>query len=59
MKYPYDFEIEASSEEEANTKIAALDVLAKRLKANELKKLAHVVKNDPIKTALAKKALGV
>lgn len=58
-KYNYDITITASSEAEADTKMAALMTLAAKLTASELDKLAHVVKNDPIKTAIAKKALGV
>ena len=30
-----------------------------KLKAHEIKKLADVVKNDPVKTSFAKKALGL
>lgn len=58
-KYSYELEIAASNEQEAETKMKALIVLASKLSAKELEKLAHVVKNDPVKTALAKKALGV
>lgn len=58
-KYNYELEIAASTEQEADTKMKALTVLASKLSAKELEKLAHVVKNDPVKTALAKKALGV
>ncbi|MCK6650162.1 MAG: hypothetical protein U0W65_02070 [Bacteroidia bacterium] len=58
-KYTYELEIAASNEKEADTKMEALTVLASKLSAKELEKLAHVVKNDPVKTALAKKALGV
>lgn len=58
-KYTYELEIAASNENEADTKMEALTVLASKLAAKELEKLAHVVKNDPVKTALAKKALGV
>jgi hypothetical protein len=58
-KYNYELEIAASNEKEADTKMEALTVLASKLSAKELEKLAHVVKNDPVKTALAKKALGV
>jgi hypothetical protein len=58
-KYQYDFSIEAASQTEADAKMTALVTLAARLKANELTKLAHVIANDPIKTALAKKYLGV
>ncbi len=58
-KYSYELEITASNEKDADTKMAALTVLASKLSAKELEKLAHVVKNDPVKTALAKKALGV
>lgn len=58
-KYSYELEIAASNEQEADTKMKAVTVLASKLSAKELEKLAHVVKNDPVKTALAKKALGV
>ncbi len=58
-KYNYDISIEAPTEQEAETKMKALTVLASRLSAKELEKLAHIVKNDPVKLALAKKALGV
>lgn len=59
MTYKYDFQIEASAEKEAEQKIAALAILASKLKTNELAKLAQVVEKDPIKTALAKKYLGL
>lgn len=58
-KYSYELEIAASNEQEADTKMQALTVLASRLSAKELEKLAHVVKNEPMKLAMAKKALGV
>jgi hypothetical protein len=58
-KHTYDISIEAPSEEESETKMKALTVLASRLTAKELEKLAHIVKNDPVKLSLAKKALGV
>jgi hypothetical protein len=58
-KYTYDISIEAPSEEESETKMKALTILASRLTAKELEKLAHIVKNDPVKLSLAKKALGV
>jgi hypothetical protein len=58
-KYQYDISIEAASQTEADAKMTALTTLAVKLKPNELAKLAHVIKNDPIKTALAKKYLGV
>ncbi len=59
MKYSYDLAIEAQSEKEAETKMEALVVLASKLKAVELAKLAHILKTDPQKTALAKSYLGV
>jgi len=43
----------------ADVKAKALAVLAAKLSAIELDKLADVIKNDPTKTALAKKFLGV
>jgi hypothetical protein len=57
--FNYEINIEAATEKEADTKMQAVSVLVKKLKENELSKLAHIVQNDPIKTALAKKALGV
>ena len=59
QKFTYDITIEANSEAEADTTMRAITVLVKKLKPNELAKLAHIVQNDPIKTAMAKKALGV
>lgn len=58
-KYTYEISIEATSEKEADTKMKALSVLAKKLSAKELEKLADIIQNDPQKTALAKQALGV
>ena len=58
-KYQYEISIEAKSENEAEAKMKALTVLASRLSEKELTKLAHVIKHDPVKTALAKKYLGV
>lgn len=57
--YKYQVTLEESSESEADAKIEALSVLAKKLSVKELSKLAHIVKTDPVKTALAKKYLGV
>lgn len=58
-KYTYELAIEATKESEAETKMKALTVLASKLTAKELEKLAHIVKHDPVKTAMAKSALGV
>ncbi|MEY3377047.1 MAG: hypothetical protein RL463_1357 [Bacteroidota bacterium] len=58
-KYNYEISIEANSEQEAIEKLKSASTLMQKLKANEIRKLADVVKNDPIKTALAKKALGL
>ena len=57
--FNYEINIEATTEAEADTKMKAITVLVKKLKTTELAKLAHIVQNDPIKTAMAKKALGV
>jgi hypothetical protein len=57
--YTYKVALEEKSETEADAKIEALTTLAKKLTVKELSKLAHVVKTDPAKTALAKKYLGV
>jgi hypothetical protein len=58
-KFHYDISIEAKTETEADAKMTALTTLAQKLSQAELTKLAHIVKNDPVKTALAKKYLGV
>lgn len=58
-KYSFDITIEATSPQEAETKLKAASILMQKLKVNELSKLADVVKNDPIKTAIAKKAMGL
>ncbi|MEI9909780.1 MAG: hypothetical protein WDO71_08940 [Bacteroidota bacterium] len=58
-KYQYEISIEAKTETEAQSKMRALVVLASRLSDKELTKLAHIIKHDPVKTALAKKYLGV
>jgi hypothetical protein len=57
--YPYEINIEAATETEADTKMKALTVLLRKLKANELAKLAEVIEKNPVKTAMAKKALGL
>jgi hypothetical protein len=58
-KYSFDISIEASSQDEALVKLKAASVLMQKLKPNEINRLAEVVKNDPLKTAIAKKALGL
>ncbi|PZR19974.1 MAG: hypothetical protein DI538_30710 [Azospira oryzae] len=58
-KFSFDVSVEANSQEEAMAKLKAASVLMQKLKPNEISRLAEVVKNDPIKTAIAKKALGL
>jgi hypothetical protein len=57
--YTFEISLPAASKEEAQAKLAAASVLLSKLSARELTKLADVVKNDPLKTSLAKKALGL
>lgn len=57
--YTYKITLEERSEEDADAKVDAMAVLVKKLTATELTKLAHIVKTDPAKTALAKQYLGV
>lgn len=59
IKFSYKMDIAANTESEAIIKMKALTVLAVKLTAKELDKLADIIKNDPIKTAMAKTALGV
>lgn len=58
-KFNYEIEIEAPTEKQADTKMESVTTLLSKLTTAELEKLAYIVKNDPVKTALAKKALGV
>ncbi|HBF89371.1 MAG TPA: hypothetical protein DDX39_12085 [Bacteroidales bacterium] len=58
-KYAFKITIEASNENDAETKMKALTVLASKLTEKELDKLAWIIKNDPAKTKLAKQYLGV
>lgn len=59
MMHEFKIKIEAKKEEEANEKMKALVILASRLTAKELTKLADVVKNNPVQLALAKKYMGL
>ncbi|MFI5195708.1 MAG: hypothetical protein ACHQD8_01340 [Chitinophagales bacterium] len=59
MTYEYDMKVEAKTEKEADEKMKALTTLASKLSGKELSGLAHVVKNDPAKTALAKRYLNL
>lgn len=54
------FTVEISGQnDEPERKLAAAMVLIGKLSTKEIEKLAHIVKNDPVKTAMAKSALGV
>ena len=59
MIHEFNISIPAKTETEANEKMKALIALASKLSAKELSGLAHIVKNDPVKTALAKKYMGL
>jgi hypothetical protein len=56
-KHKFTLVIEARSNADAEQKVKSLTTLASNLSAKELEKLTYVVKNDPVKTALAKKYL--
>lgn len=58
-KYSFEITIEAQGQADAEVKLQSATILMQKLKARELAKLADVVKNDPIKTAIAKRALGL
>lgn len=57
--YKTDITITAETAAEANDKLRALATLGRKLKPHELAAIADVVENQPIKLALAKKALGI
>ena len=58
-KFNYEINVQAATEKEADSKMKSITVLLSKLKTNELGKLAHIVKNDPVKLAMAKSALGL
>ena len=58
-KFTFTISIMAKDNVEANSKMKSISVMASKLKANELEKMADVVLNQPTKMALAKKALGL
>jgi hypothetical protein len=57
--YEFEISIKAASHEEAVSKLKSVSVVLAKLSTKELAKLADIVQNDPVKTAMAKKALGV
>lgn len=58
-RYNFEITIQALSQEEAIAKLKASSMLMQQLRPHELARLADVVKNDPVKTAIAKRALGL
>jgi hypothetical protein len=58
-KFTYQIHLSASSQQEAASKMKAISVMASRLTEKELARMADILQNDPVKTLLAKKALGV
>jgi hypothetical protein len=57
--FKFEVEVQAATKTEAAEKLQSAIVLMKKFNARELKRLAHVVQNEPIKVAFAKKALGL
>ena len=57
--YEVDFKIEAKTESVAKAKMSSLAMIAIKLNAKELAKLADTLEHDPITTALAKLKLGL
>ena len=58
-KYNFEITIEAQTQGDAEVKLQSASILMQKLRGREIAKLADVVKNDPVKTALAKRALGL
>lgn len=59
QKFSYDAVLTEKSQSDADMKMAGLMVLAAKLSAKEVHAMADVVKNDPVKTNMAKMALGL
>jgi hypothetical protein len=58
-KFSFEVSIDAQTQGEAEVKLTAATTLMQKLKAREIAAMAEVVKNDPVKTAFAKRALGL
>jgi nicotinate-nucleotide pyrophosphorylase len=58
-KFTYKITVEAKDNDEATKKMQAACILLDNLTEKEISKLAYVVKHDPVKTRMAKIALGV
>ncbi|MBL7773595.1 MAG: hypothetical protein JNM95_12085 [Chitinophagaceae bacterium] len=58
-EYTYEVQVKAKTKEESIEKMQAICTLLDKLNEKELSKLAYIVKHDPIKTKMAKMALGV
>ena len=58
-EFTYQISIQAKTQEEAIKIMEAICTISDGLNEKEISKLAHVIKNDPIKTKMAKIALGV
>ena len=54
----YNFNVPADTDAEAEAKMHSLKILASKLSASELKKIADVIGN-PIKLLIAKQKLGL
>jgi len=59
MKHHFTVTVDAKTGAEAEEKIKAVTTLLSLLSEKELSRMAHVVKHDPVKTALAKTYLGL
>jgi hypothetical protein len=57
--FTYKINVHATDSEEAEKKLLAVCALLDNLSEKEISKLAYIVKNDPVKTKMAKIALGV
>ncbi|MCU0430713.1 MAG: hypothetical protein MUF42_12180 [Cytophagaceae bacterium] len=58
-KFTFEVSIESPGEKDAIEKLKAATTLMQKLQVHELSRLADIVKNDPVKTNLAKRALGL
>jgi hypothetical protein len=57
--FRYEITIQAATAQDAEEKLRAASMLMEKLQLREIKRLADVVQNDPVKTAIAKRALGL
>lgn len=57
--YKFEITIQAETQKEAEEKLKCASIFIRKLKTRELKRFAEVIEKEPMKVAMAKRALGL